>query len=103
MSKHAELMAKIKGHLKEQITSDSSKEQIDKIATIDKELDELNSEYEKLDSDYSSLKDSYLESVKNTGFKVNGKEADDIGTSGEIKSMEDIMSEELAKITAKQK
>ena len=94
MSKHAELMAKIKGHLKEQI---------DNIATIDKELDELNSEYEKLDSDYSSLKDSYLESVKNTGFKVNGKEADDIGTSGEIKSMEDIMSEELAKITAKQK
>ena len=103
MSKYAELMAKIKGHLKEQITSDSSKEQIDTITALDKELDELNNEHEKLVSENSSLKDSLIESVKNTGFKVNGKEIDDIGTSGETKSMDDIMSEELAKITAKQK
>ena len=61
MSKYAELMAKIKGHLKEQITSDSSKEQIDTITALDKELDELNNEHEKLVSENSSLKDSLIE------------------------------------------
>ena len=103
MSKYAELMAKIKGHLKESLTKDSSKEEIEKISAMDKELDELNEEHEKLVKENGSLKDSLIESVKNTGFKVNGKEVDDIGTHEETKSMDDIMNEELAKITAKQK
>ena len=101
MTKYEELLSKTKAQLKDLITKESSQEEINKITSIDKSLDELQAENEKLIAENSSLKDSLIESVKNTGFKVTGKETDDIGTQAETKDLDTIMAEELAKITAK--
>ena len=100
MTKYQELMSKTKAQLKDLITKESSQEEINKITSIDKSLDELQAENQKLIAENSSLKDSLIESVKNTGFKVSGKESDDIGVQEETKSLDDVMTEELAKIQA---
>lgn len=100
MTKYEELMSKTKAQLKDLITKESSQEEINKITSIDKSLDELQAENQKLIAENSSLKDSLIESVKNTGFKVSGKESDDIGVQEETKSLDDVMTEELAKIQA---
>ena len=100
MTKYEELMSKTKAQLKDLISKDSSQEEINRITSIDKTLDELQAENEKLIAENSSLKDSLIESVKNTGFKVSGKESDDIGLQEETKSLDDVMIEELAKIQA---
>ena len=100
MTKYEELMSKTKAQLKDLITKESSQEEINKITSIDKTLDELQAENERLITENSSLKDSLIESVKNTGFKVSGKESDDIGLQEETKSLDDVMAEELAKIQA---
>ena len=93
-----ELLSETKALLKNSITTESSKEQIDQVAKIDSQIDGLNKAYEELDKEYESLKDSYLEQVKNTGFKSNEADND---ISGETKSLDEIMSEELQKITQK--
>lgn len=100
MTKYEELMSKTKAQLKDLITKESSQEEINRITSIDKTLDELQAENERLIAENSSLKDSLIESVKNTGFKVSGKESDDIGLQEETKSLDDVMAEELAKIQA---
>ena len=100
MTKYQELMSKTKAQLKDLITKESSQEEINRITSIDKTLDELQAENQKLIAENSSLKDSLIESVKNTGFKVSGKESDDIGVQEETKSLDDVMAEELAKIQA---
>lgn len=100
MTKYQELMSKTKARLKDLITKESSQEEITKITTIDKDLDELLAENEKLVAENNSLKDSLIESVKSTGFKVTGKEQDDTGVQDETKDLDTIMAEELAKIKA---
>ena len=100
MTKYEELMSKTKAQLKDLISKDSSQEEINRITSIDKTLDELQAENEKLIAENSSLKNSLIESVKNTGFKVSGKESDDIGVQEETKNLDDVMAEELAKIQA---
>ena len=99
MNKYEELMAKTKSQLKDSITKESSQKEIAWVQSIDKSLDELLEEHKKLLEENSSLKDSLIESVKNTGFKVN-KESDDIGIQEETKSLDEIMMEELSKIEA---
>lgn len=99
MNKYEELMAKTKSQLKDSITKESSQKEIAWVQSIDKSLDELLEEHNKLLEENSSLKDSLIESVKNTGFKVN-KESDDIGIQEETKSLDEIMMEELSKIEA---
>ena len=92
-----QMMSKIKAQLKESITSDSSIDEVNKIGAIDKTLDGIMEEVSKLEEEYNSLKDSYIEQVKNTGFKANGSQDDDIGL-GETKSLDDVLAEELNKI-----
>ena len=100
MTKYQELMSQTKAQLKDLITKESSQEEINKITKIDKTLDDLQAENERLLAENNSLKDSLIESVKNTGFKVTGKESDDIGVQDETKSLDDIMAEEIAKMEA---
>ena len=100
MTKYQELMGKTKAQLKDLITKESSQEEINKITSIDKTLDELQAENDKLLAENNSLKDSLIESVKNTGFKVTGKESDDTGVQDETKDLDTIMAEEIAKIEA---
>ena len=97
------VLSETKTQLKEMLSKDSSKEDIEKITQLDKNLDSLNEAYDIKSQENDSLKDTLIESVKNTGFKVNGSQSDDSGVDQNQKSMEDIMDEELEKIVAKQK
>lgn len=97
-----QLLGETKTQLKGMLTKDSSQEQIKVISELDKKLDSLSEAYETKEKEISSLKDDLIESVKSTGFKVNGSQNDDSGVDQNQKSMEDIMTEELEKIVAKQ-
>ena len=94
MNKILDLVANIKGQLKESITSELTQEEINKVANIDKSLDDLTEQVTKLQKDYDDLKDSYIEQVKNTGFKPTGSTDDDIGL-GETKTIDEILVDEL--------
>ena len=92
------LLSETKTQLKASITTESSKEQVDNVALSDSKIDEMNKAFEELTKEYEALKDSYIEQVKNTGFKGSENDND---ISGETKSLDEIMSEELQKITHK--
>ena len=62
MNKILDLVAQIKGQLKESITTELTPEEINKVALIDKSLDDLTEQVSKLQKDYDDLKTcfSYL-------------------------------------------
>lgn len=95
------ILSETKTQLKGMITKDSTQEQINVITDLDKKLDSLNEAYDLKTQENESLKDSLIESVKNTGFKVNGSQKDDSGVDQNQKSMDEILADELNKITAK--
>lgn len=94
MNKILDLVTQIKGQLKESITTELTPEEINKVALIDKSLDDLTEQVSKLQKDYDDLKDTYIEQVKNTGFKPTGSTDDDIGL-GETKTIDEILVDEL--------
>ena len=94
-------LAEIKGELKEMLREDSSKEDIDRIAELDKRLDELKSEHQKVVDESTELKGMVINQVKSTGFKVE-KQEDDIGVS-ETKSLDDILLENARNIEQSRK
>lgn len=96
------ILSETKAQLKEMIKSESSQEDIRKISEIDKQLDSLDEAYQLKEKENISLKDDLIASVKSTGFKVGNSDHDDSGIEQDQKSMDEIMQEELAKITAKQ-
>ena len=102
MEDFRKLLSETKAQLKGMLDNNPSQEQINAIAELDKKLDSLNEVFEGKDKEINSLKDNLIEQVKNTGFKVNGSEHDDSGVDQNQKSMDEIMAEELDKITAKQ-
>ena len=102
MSDFKKVLSETKTQLKEMLTKESSQEDIERITALDKKLDSLQEEYDKKSQENESLKDTLIESVKGTGFKVKGSQSDDSGVDGDQKSMDDIMNEELEKIVAKQ-
>ena len=101
MTDYKKIMDETKIQLKDLITKDSSQEFIKIITKLDKNLDSINEVVENKDKEIMSLKDDLISAVKGTGFKVSGSSNDDIDDQNQ-KSMDDIMLEELEKITAKQ-
>lgn len=101
MTDFKKLMSETKTQLKDLITKDSSQEFIKMVTAIDKNLDSINNVLEEKDKENMSLKDDLINAVKETGFKVTGNSNND-DIDGNPKSMDDIMKEELEKITAKQ-
>lgn len=101
MTKFDELLGNIKSQLKSFVSNDMSPEQLNTIAEMDKALDQMNDSHNEVVGENTKLKDSLIESIKNTGFKSGANENDDIGTTGETKSLDEIMIDELAKIQAK--
>ena len=59
-----ETLAKLKASVTSLLTSDSSKEEIDKITGISNELDSLESEHNKLEKENTALKDDYIAALK---------------------------------------
>lgn len=60
------------------LTKDSTKEQIDVVKGIEKDIEEMNNIHKKLNSDYEGVKTDYIELMKQSG---NHKKSDD-GESG---------------------
>ena len=100
MGKIEELLNEIKVQLKNSLTAESTPEEVNGIAALDSKVDEIVKESQKMQKDYDDLKELYINQVKNTGFKPVDSEQDDIGLT-DTKSMDDVLAEELAKITAK--
>lgn len=95
----SKVMGETKTHLKNLINKDSSQDEINRITAIDKQLDQLQEAFTEKSKENESLKDDLIASVKSTSFKVNSSnENDDI--DGNQKSMDEILSEELNKITS---
>ena len=97
------LLSETKTQLKELLDKNPSQEQINAITSLDKSLDVLNEQYNEKVDEVNSLKDTLIESVKSTGFKVASSQNDDSGIEQNQKSMDEIMSEELDKILASKK
>lgn len=95
------LLGETKSQLKGMLTKESTQEQINAITEMDKKLDSLAEAYDQKTQENESLKDNLIEAVKNTGFKVNGSHEDDSGIDQNQKSMDEILADELNKITAK--
>lgn len=99
MKKFEEILSEIKAQLKASLTTESSQEDIKRVSELDKSLDLLSESYQDKEKEVATYKDMVIDQVKSTGFKM-GKTENDIGTD-EVKSLDEVMAEELAKIEAK--
>ena len=102
MTDFKKILGETKTNLKSLITKETSQEDIKKISDIDKALDSMNEAFDQKEQENNSLKDDLIASVKSTGFKVTDSSKDDSGVDQDQKSMDEILNEELEKITAKQ-
>ena len=96
--KFNELLAEIKGQLKDSLTSESSQEEIQRISQLDKSLDLLSESYQEKEKEVATYKDMVIDQVKSTGFKADS--TDDTGAS-EVRSVDDALMEALQSIEAK--
>lgn len=101
MNEFEKQLAEIKGQLKSMLKEDSSKEDIERIAELDKQLDSLSETHKGLVDENTELKGMVINQVKSTGFKVE-KQEDDIGVS-ETKSLDDILLENARNIEQSRK
>lgn len=92
MTRIETLLAEMKGLIKDSLTNESTQEEIQKVAGMDKKLDEILEETTKLQKDHADLKDLYIKQVKNTGFKPEPEDDSD------AKGIDQILAEELNKI-----
>ena len=96
--KFNDFMAETKSLLKDLITKESSKEDIERISNIDKSLDSLAQEYLSKETELKEMKELVVDQVKNTGFKVNGNQVDDSGVSETPKDIDSVLKESIDKI-----
>ena len=96
--KFNELLAEIKGQLKDSLTSESSQEEIQRISQLDKSLDLLSESYQEKEKEVATYKDMVIDQVKSTGFKADS--TDETGAS-EVRSVDDALMEALQSIEAK--
>lgn len=96
--KFNDFMAETKSLLKDLITKESSKEDIERISNIDKSLDSLAQEYLSKETELKEMKELVVDQVKNTGFKVNGNQTDDSGVSETPKDFDSVLKESIDKI-----
>lgn len=83
------IINKAKERLKQKLTPDTSKENVDLITEIDKDLDEASSKADEVSRDYEDLKGDFIKSVKEQRFKPNGTEDHHSNNKGEKKSFEE--------------
>lgn len=96
--KFNELLAEIKGQLKDSLTSESSQEEIQRISQLDKSLDLLSESYQEKEKEVATYKDMVIDQVKSTGFKADS--TDETGAS-QVKSVDDALMEAIQSIEAK--
>ena len=101
MKDFVKLLSETKTQLNGMLSKESSKEQIELVAELNKKLDSINEVFTEKVQENESLKETIIDQVKNTGFKPNSSQHDDSGVDQNQKSMDEIMNEELEKVIAK--
>ena len=91
--KFEEYIKNVKSSLQSLITKDSPTEFIEKISSIDKQIDEVVSAHELTTQELQDTKEALVNHVKSTGFNKPGK--DDSNEVETPKSLDDIMKDSL--------
>lgn len=80
----------LKGGLNDFITPETSKEDVDKIASFSSVIDNITAEYQAVKDEYGELKNDYIKIVKNQSFKSDhDPREDDIGGQKSIDEITD--------------
>lgn len=80
----------LKGGLNDFITPETSKEDVDKIASFSSVIDNITAEYKSVKDEYGELKNDYIKIVKNQSFKSDhDPREDDIGGQKSIDEITD--------------
>ena len=96
-----DIINNIKSELKGLITSESSKESIEKVGALDKQIDEVVNAHESTTKELQEIKDLYIKGVKEYGFKTPSN--DNPTKHEEPKSLDDILQDNLDKIIKEEK
>ena len=99
--KFEDTISKLKSSLKGLLTENSSTEFIEKVSSLDKQIDEAVVAHETTAKELQDTKESFVKYVKETGFT---KPSSDDPTKVETpKSLDDIMKESLENINKEEK
>lgn len=63
------MLTNLRSKIKNLIKTDSSKEFVDEVVQIDKELDDIEQKVNSQKKEYEEMKTDYIDMVKHTGFK----------------------------------
>lgn len=96
-----DIINNMKSTLKGLITPESSNEFIEKIGTLDSQIDEVVSAHENTTKELQETKDLYIHSVKEFGFKSPSN--DNPTTEDKPKTLDEIMNNNLDKIIKEEK
>ena len=94
--KFEEYINNVKSSLQSLITKDSSTEFIEKVSSIDKQIDEVVSAHELTTQELQETKETLINHVKSTGFSKPAK--DDSSEVETPKSLDEIMLDSLKEI-----
>lgn len=87
-----EKVKELSGKINSLMTESSDKKQIDAVASIQKDLEEIVNEHNELEKKHIELKDSYIDYVKNISFEKKS-EKDEIIDEDKPRTLEDIIQE----------
>ena len=87
------MLNKLREQVKALLNEKSTKEDVDKIALIDKQIDEVEKAQQEHQKKYQEMQTDYINLVKNTGFKTPEK----LVEKTEPRSFEEIAQEILSK------
>lgn len=87
------MLNKLREQVKALLNEKSTKEDVDKIALIDKQIDEVEKAQQETQKKYQEMQTDYINLVKNTGFKTPENSAE----KTEPRSLEEIAKEILSK------
>jgi len=85
----------LKNGLKEFITKDMSKEQVDKISGLGTLIDQVETEYNAVNQGYAELKDDYIKVIKHTSFKSKTDPREEAASGAKELTFEQCLSEVL--------
>lgn len=74
MKEFDKYLEQLKGGLKDFLTPEMSKEDIDKITSLSSIIDHIEQDYQSMTNDYDDLKSDYIKIAKNQHFKRSDNE-----------------------------
>ena len=94
-----EIINSVKDLLKEHLTADNT----EFISKVDKELDNLSTTHEETEKELSSVKDKLVDVVKNTSFKKEDSQEEDVSDTKGAMSLDEAIESSLKEIQNQRK